>query len=373
MGRITTAHGAVIDTQRKYKRGRGMKVETTTFGQTSDGQKVQRFECQNDRQLKLILTDYGAHVVALETPDRQGTVQNVNLGLDQLDGYLGPHPSLGSTVGRFCNRIAKGQFTLDGTRYTLATNNGPNHLHGGMRGFNKYVWNAEVISDAERVGVAFRRLSPAGEEGYPGSLDVTARYWLTNENALTIEFEAETDAATVVNLTNHCYWNLAGVAGGGHILDHELTLAADHYLEVDETLIPTGNRLPVDGTPFDFRNTARVGEHIAATGGDPIGYDHCFVLAPSRAGQLQFAARVREPKSGRVMEVWTTQPGIQFYTGNFLSGQASAGGYAQHAGLCLETQHFPDSPNHADFPTVVLRPGDRFHQVTQHRFAAEPL
>jgi aldose 1-epimerase len=344
-----------------------MQVTQESFGTTSDGTPVTLYTCRNSEGLVLKLTNYGAIVVTMEVPDREGNRANVNLGFPNLEGYLQRHPYFGATVGRYANRIAGGEFTLDGKRYSLAQNNGPNHLHGGIVGLDRVVWKGEVIESDDGVGVRFSYRSPDGEEGYPGNLDLTAIYRLTEKNELQMEFLATTDQATPVNLTNHCYWNLAG-AGEGEIWDHELTLESDHYLAVDETLIPTGERVPVAGTPFDFTQPRTIGKRVREIESDPIGYDHCYVLRGD-AGQLRLAARVTEPRSGRVMEVLTTQPGMQLYTGNFLGGQAAEGGFGQHAGFCLETQHFPDSPNQDSFPSTILRPGETYRHLTVHRFS----
>lgn len=346
-----------------------MSITKTEFGKTEDGTSVDLYTCVNEGGLVMKLTNYGALVVSLETPDRQGKLANINLGFANLQGYLARHPYFGATVGRYCNRIAGGKFKLGGQTYTLATNNGPNHLHGGLVGFDKRVWRAEPLQEPDGVGVTFHYRSPDGEEGYPGNVDVTAIYRLTNNNELQVIFEATSDRPTPVNLTNHNYWNLAG-AGQGTILDHELSIAADHYLTVDETLIPTGDLAAVAMTPLDFVKPHKIGERIGMLSGTPGGYDHCFVLRRSGPG-LQPAARVKDPASGRVMEILTTQPGIQFYTGNFLDGKESSGGYPQHGGFCLETQHYPDSPNHPEFPSTIVKPGDSYRHETVHRFSVE--
>ncbi len=345
-----------------------MNVETESFGRTPAGEPVHLFTIRNRNELVLRLTDYGAIVVSLEVPDREGRGADVTLGFPSLDGYLGRHPHFGSTIGRFCNRIGGATFTLDGTTYPLAANNGPNHLHGGIMGFNRVMWKGEPVATDEGAGVRFTRLSPDGEEGYPGNLQVEALYFLTHEDEFSVEFRAVTDRATHVNLTNHNYWNLGG-SGSGTILDQELELAADRYLPVDEGLIPTGEIAPVEGTALDFRVPRRIGDRISELE-EVGGYDHCFVLR-DRSGELSFAARVKDPASGRVMEVYTTQPGIQFYTGNFLDGSPANGGFGRHEAFCLETQHFPDSPNKPQFPSTVLRPGEEYHQVTVHRFRVD--
>jgi aldose 1-epimerase len=345
-----------------------MKIAKETFGTTADGESAHLFTCTNDQGLILKLSDFGAHIIAVEVPDRDGKLDNITLGFNSLDGYQRRHPYFGSTVGRFCNRIAHGKFSLDGTEYSLALNNGPNHLHGGLRGFDRYVWQAEEISREDEVGVCFSRVSVDGEEGYPGNLTVSATYTLNNSNEVKMEFVASADAATPINLTNHAYWNLAG-AGSRDVLNHQVQVNAEQFLAVDESLIPI-EVASVQGTPLDFLRATEVGSRLDQVGGDPGGYDHCYVLQ-SQDGALADAARVSEPRSGRVMEVLTTQPGLQFYTGNFLDGTDACGGFDQHAGLCLETQHFPDSPNRADFPSAILRPGETFRQVTIHRFSTD--
>jgi aldose 1-epimerase len=346
--------------------GDKMSVIKSAFGQTADGQQVDLYTCVNAQGLVLKMMTYGAIVVEMRTPDREGKLENITLGFDKLDGYLGDHPYFGATVGRYANRIAKGKFSLDGKSYTLATNNGPNHLHGGKIGFSRVLWTAAPVQTEKAVGVKFSYTSPDGQEGYPGELKATVIYTLTNNNELCIDYTATTNKPTPINLTNHCYWNLGG-AGSGTILDHQLFLAADKYLPVDDTLIPTGQLAPVAGTPFDFTKPQPIGSRIDQVTGDPPGYDHCFALR-SASGALTLAARVVHAASGRTMEISTTQPGIQFYTGNFLDGSVANGGYPRNAGFCLETQHFPDSPNRPAFPPVVLRPGETYHQITVHKF-----
>lgn len=346
-----------------------MSIETAPFGKTDDGTEVKLFTCRNKNGLVMKLTNFGATVVSLETPDRDGKMANINLGFPSVAGYLGDHPYFGATVGRFCNRIAKGKFSIDGKEYSLATNNGPNHLHGGEVGFNKVVWKPTKVKEDDAVGVRFDYRSKDGEEGYPGNLRVSVVYTLTNKNELKVEFTATTDAKTPVNLTNHNYWNLAG-AGSGTILDHEVTIEADEYLPVDDTLIPTGKQASVKGTPLDFTTPHRIGKRIQEIEADPVGYDHCFVLR-NQTGTLKLAATVKEKTSGRVMKIYTTQPGIQFYTGNFLDGSEANGGNKQYEGFCLETQHYPDSPNQPSFPTTILNPGQTYKQTTVHKFLAE--
>lgn len=349
-----------------------MKIETSPFGKTADGQPATLYTCVNANGLKLAMTDFGATVVSLETPDRDGKLANITLGFPSLEGYLQRHPYFGSTVGRYGNRIAGGKFSLDDKSYSLATNNGPNHLHGGKKGFDALVWKAESVQTADAVGVKFTLRSPDGDEGYPGNLDVVVTYLLTNKDELKIDYEAKTDAPTVVNLTNHCYWNLGG-AGSGKILDHELMVAADKYLAIDATSIPTGELAAVADTPLDFTKPAKIGARIEALKQPPHetkGYDHCYALR-GQEGKLELAARVKDPASGRVMEIMTTEPGIQLYTGNFLDGSESGNKYEQHDAFCLETQHYPDSPNRPAFPTTRLNPGQTFRSTTVHRFSAE--
>jgi aldose 1-epimerase len=340
-----------------------MTLERTPFGKTSDGKSVDLFTLTNSSGNIVQLTNYGAILVSVQVPDRDGKRANVNLGFDDLKGYLGEHPFFGASVGRYANRIAKGKFSLAGKSYTLAVNNGPNHLHGGTQGFDKQVWQAEELRSADSVGVRFTLRSPDGQEGYPGNLDVTAEYTWNDDNELAYTFKAKTDAATVLNLTNHAYWNLAG-AGHGDVLEHVLQLDCEHYVAVDETLIPTGEIPKVAGTPLDFRQPHAVGERIEKLPATK-GYDHCFVV-DGAAGQLRSCAVVRDPSSGRVMEISTTQPGVQLYTANHLGAP-----WGQHGAFCLETQHFPDSPNHPEFPTTQLNPEETFSETTVHRFSVK--
>ena len=343
-----------------------MTLQKFDYGKTTDGRSVSRFTLTNAHGLAVDLTDFGAIVTSVKVPDREGNLANINVGFESLDGYLAEHPFYGATVGRYCNRIANGRFELDGETYELATNNGPHHLHGGDVGFDKYVWDTEIVENSDGVGIRFSRTSPDGEEGYPGNVDVGALYFLGNDDSLKVEFTASTDRATPINLTNHCYWNLNG-ATAGSVHDHVLQLEADEYLEVDDGAIPQ-RVASVAGTSFDFREAKSIGKHIADTpGGENSGYDHCYVLRASN-GELNLAARIHSPQSGRVMEIHTTQPGIQLYTGNFLDGTQ---GCERHGAFCLETQHFPDSPNQPNFPSSILRPGDVFKQTTVHRFSVE--
>jgi len=310
---------------------------------------------------------YGATLVSLEVPDREGRLADITLGFDTLAGYLKGHPLFGSTVGRYANRIAKGKFVLDGVEYTLVRNDGENHLHGGRIGFDKVIWDAESVQTDSTAGVRFSYVSKDAEEGYPGNLTCSVIYSLTNDDELTIDYLATTDKPTIINLTHHSYFNLAG-QGKGDVLGHQLMINADRYTPADTGYIPTGELERVDDSPFDFRRPRTVGERIAQVQG---GYNHNFVLNAG-GGSPALAARVHEPTSGRLMEILTTEPGIQFYPGNFLDGSITGKTgkvYKQYYGLCLEAQHFPDSPNKSVFPNVVLRPGERYTQRTVHKFS----
>ena len=347
-------------------------ITKKAFGKTREGESVDIYTLTNPSGMEARITNYGAILVSLKTPDRNGKLEDVVLGFDTLDGYLGEHPYFGSIVGRYGNRIAKGQFTLNGKQYKLATNNGPNALHGGIKGFNKKIWQAQQVGNS---AVKLTYLSKDGEEGYPGNLTVTVTYTLTDANQLRLEYTAATDKDTVINITNHSYFNLAG-QGTGDVLGHRVMLNADRFTPVDSTLIPTGELRPVAGTPFDFRQPHAIGERIGATdqqiqfGG---GYDHNWVLN-GNMGTLRPAARVVEPKSGRVLEVQTTEPGVQFYTGNFLDGTIKGKGgkvYDKRYGFCLETQHFPNSPNEPKFPSPVLKAGQTYESTTVFKFSVE--
>ena len=346
-----------------------MRVEKQAFGATPEGKNVDAYELTNANGLKAKLITYGAILVSLEVPDKTGALGDIVLGYDDLDGYVANNPYFGATVGRVGNRIAKGKFSLDGVDYQLATNDGDNHLHGGIKAFDKVVWDAEPVEKADAVGVKFTYLSKDGEEGYPGNLTCTVIYTLTNQDELKISYEATTDKATPVNLTHHSYFNLAG-QGSGDVLGHVLMLNAEEFTPVDATLIPTGELKAVTGTPMDFSTPHTIGERIEQVEG---GYDHNYVLT-SQDGTLALAARVIEPTSGRVMDILTTEPGIQFYSGNFLDGTITGKAgkvYPKHFGFCLETQHFPDSPNQPEFPSVILKPGETYTQVTVHKFSAK--
>jgi aldose 1-epimerase len=346
-----------------------MSVTKKPYGTMPDGAQVDEYTLANNRGLRVTVITYGGIVTSVETPDRDGRFANVTLYRDSLEDYLADHPYFGCIVGRYAKRIAHGRFSLDGAEYTLATNNRSHHLHGGLKGFDKYVWKAEPIEESGLVGVKFTHVSPDGDEGYPGTLSVVVTYTLNDNDELSMHYEATTDKPTVVNLTNHAYWNLAG-AGSGDVLGHEVMLNADEYLPVDDGLIPLGPPAAVAGTPMDFTTPHAIGARIDQVEG---GYDHCYVLSKPKgaaAGELTLAARVVEPKSGRVMEISTTQPAVQFYTGNFLDGTVSGGGaaYQQHDGYCLETQHYPDSPNRPEYPSTRLDPGQTYRQTTRHKF-----
>lgn len=346
-------------------------IESSAFGEMEDGTAVEQFVLTNSHGTIVTMISYGAHVTAVEVPDRDGKLANITLGLETLEDYVSHAAYFGSTVGRYANRIANGRFGLDGTEYQLAQNNDENHLHGGIKSFDKVVWNAEPIESSDAVGVRFTHHSANGEENYPGNLEVNVIYTLTEDNELEIAYTATVDQATIVNLTNHCYWNLTGDPNND-VLDHELMLTANRYLATTPDLIPTGELLRVEETAFDFTEPTAIGARIAQLKkkDGPNGYDHCYSLR-GQYDELSIAARVKDPASGRVMEIHTTQPGIQFYTGNFLDGDPINGGYKQHAGFCLETQHYPDSPNHEAFPSTCLRPGETYYEVTVHRFSVE--
>jgi aldose 1-epimerase len=343
-----------------------MGITCKPFGTAPGGKKADIYTLTNNKGVEVKITNYGGIVTSLKTADRNGVFADVVLGYDTLEQYVRDNsPYFGALIGRYGNRIANAKFTLEGRQYTLAANNGPNHLHGGTRGFDKVVWDAEPLEREGSVGVRLTYLSKDGEEGYPGNLSCEVVYELTNDNELKIAYEASTDKTTVVNLTHHSYFNLAG-HDSPDILSHELMLNAGHFTPVDETLIPTGQIKTVDGTPMDFRGPAAIGSRIDLV---PGGYDHNFELDKTGGG-LTLAARVVEKSSGRVMEVFTTEPGIQFYSGNFLDGTQKGKGavYNKHAGFCLETQHFPDSPNKPQFPSVVLEPSGRYRQTTVYKF-----
>ena len=354
--------------------GARQRVARAPFGTAPDGRIVECFTLANARGCEARIITYGAIVLSLRVPDRDGALDDVVLGHDDLEGYRTDSPYFGAVVGRYGNRIAHGRFTLDGRTYQLATNDGPNHLHGGVRGFDTAVWTPAIEERADGAALVLRHRSPDGDEGYPGTLDAEVSYALTDRDELVVDYRATTDRPTHVNLAQHSYFNLAG-AGRRDVLAHELTIHADSFVPVDATLIPTGALAPVAGTPFDFRTPRAIGARI---GDDDEqlrngrGYDHTLVLRRTGAG-LVHAARLADPQSGRTLDVHTTEPGVQLYSGNFLDGGIRGKGgriYAQRSALCLETQHFPDSPNRPAFPSTVLRPGKEYRSRTVFAFGA---
>jgi aldose 1-epimerase len=353
-----------------------MDISEERFGKTKDGKDVIRLSISNSNNLSISVISYGATLTRVQVPDRKGATANVVLGFDTVADYETKSPYFGALVGRFANRIGGGRFQLDGKEYQLACNDiygagaeeAANHLHGGNVGYDKVLWKMEQFRQAAEAGVEVSYVSPDGEEGYPGTLGIRARYTLNEDNLLSFEYWAETDKPTPVNLTNHAYWNLAG-AGSGDVLGHQLTLHCPYYIVVDESLIPTGEIRPVAGTPMDFTTAKPIGRDLDKV---PGGYDHCFA-AESTGGKMKPIASLYEPGSGRKMEVSTTKPGVQFYGGNFLDGIKGAGGaiFNKYGALCLETEHYPDAVNHADFPDCVLRPGQTYHHKTVHTFSVE--
>jgi aldose 1-epimerase len=350
-------------------------IQVDSLGVMPSGEVISQYTLVNKNGLQMQVINLGGTITSLKVPDRQGKIEEVILGCDSLQDYLDGTPFFGCIVGRYGNRIAKGSFELDGTRYELAKNNDGNHLHGGLKGFDKAYWNIEPIPSDSGQSIGLTYLSPDMEEGYPGNLSVEVVYTLTDDNKLAIAYRATTDKPTVVNLTNHTYFNLTGDARR-NILDHELVLHATKFIPVDAGLIPVGTLEDVAGTPFDFREARKMGEHIDDNHPQIVngrGYDHCWVIS-GNAGELRLGASVYEPQSGRVMEMYTTEPGVQFYTGNFLDGtQDGKGGkmYNKRDGFCLETEHFPDSPNQKSFPSVVLRPGEVYQTRTVYAFSTK--
>ncbi|MGD1031472.1 MAG: aldose epimerase family protein [Opitutaceae bacterium] len=347
------------------------RIEKLPFGSV-DGKAVDQYILRNANGVTVKIMTRGATVTSIEVPDRQGKLDDVVLGFDNLKGYQDTVPYFGAIVGRVGNRIAKGRFTLDGKTYQLAVNNGPNHLHGGIKGFDKVVWDAEEVPAKNGSAVKFSYLSKDGEEGYPGNCRVEVTYTLGDDNSLKLDYFVTTDADTPVNVTNHSYFNLDGPENGS-ILDELLTINADRYTPVDSTLIPTGELAPVAGTPMDFRKPTPIGARLQQVGGNPTGYDHNFVVNGG-GGKLTFVARVSGPKSGRIMEVYSTEPGVQFYSGNFLDGTfvgKKGVAYKQYCAFCLETQHFPDSVNQPNFPSYVLKAGGTYKSTTVFKFSAK--
>jgi len=344
-------------------------VEASKFGALKDGTAVDMYTLKNAKGSIAKVITYGATLVELWVPDKEGKLGDVVLGFDNIQGYEAKHPWFGATVGRVANRIAKGKFTLDGHEYSLEINDPPNTLHSGSHDLSRRVWKAEPLHEKNSAGVKFSYLSPDGDEGFPGNFDVSVVYRLTNDNELKIEYTGKTDKATPVNMTNHSYFNLGS---GKDVLDEVMYIEADNYTPVGTGLIPSGEIAPVKETPLDFSKPVAIGTHIAEMKGNPGGYDHNFVLR-KKAGGMTLAARVFAPSSGRQMEVWTNEPGVQFYSGNFLDGTLTGkrgAVYGQHAALCLETQHFPDSVNQPKFPSVILRPGATYHTETIYKFSA---
>lgn len=343
-----------------------MNIIQERWGRTRDGDEIARFTL-SAAGATVQLISYGASLSSVRVPDRKGNIDEVTLGFDSLKGYLDAHPYFGSTLGRVANRIARGRFTLDGHRYSLFCNNGKNHLHGGKKGFDRSVWSSSSFLRNGTAGVRFAYESPDGEEGYPGTVDARVTYTLDDAGVLEVHFEAKTDKPTIVNLSNHAYWNLKG-DGKGDIKDHEVTLFANRYLPVDAELIPTGELRPVEGTPYDFRKPKPIGRDLARAGG---GYDNCYVLGDPVDG-LRAVARVKEPTSGRGLEMWTTQPGVQLYSGHMLGPLTGRGGeYRKYGALALETEGFPDAVNQPEFPSVVLRPGQQASERMRIRFFTE--
>jgi aldose 1-epimerase len=347
-----------------------MAIECEPFGTAADGRAVELYTLSNPNGVRARIATYGATLVSLEVPDRHGAHADIVLGFDSLEPYLTEHPYIGSVIGRYANRIRSGRFRLNGTLHELPCNDGTNHLHGGPLGFHKVIWNAHAAASPDDTQLTLTYRSISGEQGYPGNLNVELRYALTHRNELSLDYTATTDAPTIVNLTHHAYFNLAGT---GTILDHQLQLFADSFLPVDETLIPLGQVRSVKGTPFDFTTPFAIGTRINAPDEQLMtagGYDHNWVLKKN-AADCALAGEVYEPVTGRTMTVHTTQPGVQIYSGNFLDGSVRGKGrvaYPKHAGFCFETQHFPDSPNHVSFPSTVLEPGSTLRERTLYRF-----
>jgi len=349
-------------------------ISQQPFGTTNEGTSVELYTLTN-ADTEVDITNYGGVITAWRVPDAEGNTGDVVLGYNDMEGYRAKPSFFGALVGRYGNRIANGEFTLDGETYSLAKNNGQNHLHGGLKGFDKVVWEADTATSDDGPQLILRYTSPDGEEGYPGTLETKVTYTLQADNTLRIDYEATTDKPTIINLTNHSYFNLSGDPSNP-ILDHQVMINADRYVPVDETLIPLGDLEPVEGTPFDFTEPTVVGKRIDADHPQIVngkGYDHCWVLNGPE-NELSLAATVFDPKTKRFMEVFTTEPGIQFYSGNFLDGTAvgkEGVSYGKRSALCLETEHFPDSPNQPDYPSVVLRPGETYRTTTAYRFSVK--
>jgi aldose 1-epimerase len=385
MGRALVVLGMLLASSGCHRRGTQSMTPTSTaqarvvaapFGSLPSGEAVTLYTLTNASGLEIRAMTYGGIILSIRTPDRAHSLGDIVLGYDSLAGYMRATPYFGAIVGRYANRIARGKFTLDGKTYTLAVNNGPNALHGGLRGFDKVVWEAKPFQRDGAAGVELTHTSQDGDEGYPGTLTAHVTYTLTNRNELIVDYVARADRATPVNLSQHSYFNLAG-DGARDILAHELTIDADGYTPVDSTLIPTGEIAPVAGTPFDFRAPTAIGARINEPNAQlkiAGGYDHNFVLN-GKSGELRRVIRVHDPASGRTMDISTTQPGVQFYSGNFLDGSITGKNghvYRRNAGFAMETQHFPDSPNHPNFPSTILRPGSEFRSRTVFAFSVTP-
>ena len=351
---------------------KNVTIEKHDFGETPEKEKVALYTLKNTNGIEINIMTYGGIITSLKTPNKDGVSEDIVLGYNSLDQYIKSSPYFGAIIGRYGNRIAKGKFAIDGTTYTLATNDGENHLHGGLKGFDKVVWNASEETDDDSVSLILSYLSKDMEEGYPGNLEVTVTYTLKNDNTLAIAYKATTDKTTVVNLTQHSYFNLSGDFSNS-ILDQEVEINADTYIPVNQTLIPTGELATVEGTPFDFRTMKTIGKDIEVANDQlkkGLGFDHCWVLNDQNTG-MRYAAKAYDPISGRVLEVTTDEPGIQFYSGNFLDGtlpSKNGGTYAHRSGFCLETQHYPDSPNQKDFPSTILEPRKVYNSKTSFKF-----
>ncbi len=344
-----------------------MKVTREVFGLMPDNREASLFTIVNPGGMILKVSNYGGIIQSIQVPDRNGEMADVVLGFDNLEAYLGDHPYIGTLIGRYANRIAGGRFMLEEREYRLANNNGENHLHGGLSGFDKVLWDASEFADNQGAGVTLTYFSHDMEEGYPGNLKVRVTFTLDDDNRICLDYTATTDRSTPLNLTHHAYYNLGG--GTAPIYDHELMIKAGRYLGSDKNLNPTGKILSLDGSPLDFRNPKKIGDVIDQV---PGGFDHCYVFA-GKGSEANLVARVIHPESGRIMEVFTTEPGMQFYSSNFLAGIKGKGGqpYNKHQAICLETQHYPDSPNQPGFPDTILKPGETYTQKTLYRFAAE--
>jgi aldose 1-epimerase len=346
-----------------------MEIRQDIFSKTPEGYDIEKFTLSNDNGLTASVTNFGAILNSLRSPDRSGRFDEVTLGFDTLEGYIWDTWFFGATIGRYANRIERGRFILDGVEYQLPQNSPPSHLHGGHKGFHKVIWQPKKQVNRDSVSVFFSYLSVDGEEGYPGNLSVKVSYILNNQNELTIAYQAKTDKVTPINLTNHTYWNFKGLTSG-NVLDHVLTINADYYLPTDDDRIPTGELKSVHGTPMDFTQPIKIGARIEQVKGG--GYNHCYVLR-KQGNPLSLAATVHEPLTGRMMEIYTTEPGMQFYSGHFLDNYRGAHGILlqKYHGFCLEPQHFPNSVNQPNFPSTILRPGEVYRQTTVQKFSAK--